>query len=57
MTFTYKNGTLTITNNGSTVKTTSLNLTRDDITVWVGSDSGGGNAINATIMEFSINRL
>lgn len=54
LTFEYKDKVLTVTNNGSQIFSGAMNISRNDITIWLGSDSGGGNKCAMDIIEFSV---
>lgn len=55
--FEYSGGVLKTTIDGTVFNTSSMNLTSDDINLWVGSDSGGNNKVSAEIQEFKVERL
>ena len=54
MTFTYSGKVITAVNNGRQIYQGGMNISRKDIQVWIGSDSGGGNKCVVDILEFSV---
>lgn len=54
MTFVYSGKVLTVNNNGRQIYQGDMNISRNDIQVWIGSDSGGGNKCAVDILEFSV---